>query len=241
MNFASAIMANTVIESCDSTNDLARQLGEEGAAHGTWISARAQTGGRGRLGRHWQSLEGNLFLSIIVRPEHKALWTWVPLATAVALAETLGSMFSEIPVRVKWPNDLWVKGAKLGGILCEAVGGREGSFIAIGIGLNCAASPENLDQPATSLTAEAGRRIIADELRAEIVSSVLRWMDLDRQRIARGYDERAALLPGSAIEWAEGSRRGNILGLGPSGELRVSSKGGELSLFAEDVKIRAER
>ena len=136
------MIANQVIESCESTNDLARELGEAGYPHGTWISARQQSRGRGRLGRQWQSIEGNLFLSIIVRPEMRELWTWVPMATAIAIAEALRSLFPELPVQVKWPNDLWVHGKKLGGILCEAVGGRADSFIVIGIGLNCAVAPE---------------------------------------------------------------------------------------------------
>jgi len=234
----------TVIDSCESTNDLARQLGETGAHHGAWISARVQTGGRGRLGRSWQSLEGNLFLSIVVRPERRDLWTWVPLATALAIAETLGAMFPKTPIRVIWPNDLWIDGAKVGGILCEAIGGRPSagdSFIVIGIGLNCAVAPEGLDQAATSFTREVGRRVTADDVRAEIVAGVLRWMDLDRERIIGAYDEVAAFTLGTAIEWAEGSSRGNVVGLGSNGELRVVSEGKEISLFAEDVKIRPSR
>src|SRR5271154_5529206 len=116
-------MLNSVIERCDSTNDLARQLGESGCPHGSWISARVQEKGRGRLGREWQSMEGNLFLSIIVRPEKRSLWTWVPMASAIGAAETLSELYPKLQVRVKWPNDLWADRKKLGGILCEAVGG----------------------------------------------------------------------------------------------------------------------
>ena len=69
---ASMSPANRVVERCVSTNDLARSLGEAGAPHGTWVSAKVQEAGRGRLGRKWESLEGNLFLSLIARLENKS-------------------------------------------------------------------------------------------------------------------------------------------------------------------------
>ncbi|MGZ3687626.1 MAG: biotin--[acetyl-CoA-carboxylase] ligase, partial [Bdellovibrionota bacterium] len=158
------MIANQVVDECESTNDLARALGEAGAPHGTWISARRQTRGRGRAGRDWQSEEGNLFISLVARVKDPALWSWVPLAAAVAVTRAVGRDFPEIPVRIKWPNDLWVRNRKLGGILCEGVGTRE-AFIVIGIGLNCASAPEILERPATSLSECANRPVTADVLR----------------------------------------------------------------------------
>jgi BirA family biotin operon repressor/biotin-[acetyl-CoA-carboxylase] ligase len=75
-----------IVDRCSSTNDLARKLGEQGQPHGTWVSARVQEAGRGRLGRVWQGIEGNLFLSIVCRVGPPAIWTWVPLASAVGVA-----------------------------------------------------------------------------------------------------------------------------------------------------------
>ena len=236
------MIANQVIESCESTNDLARELGEAGFPHGTWVSARQQTRGRGRLGRQWQSMEGNLFLSVIVRPDKRELWTWVPMATAIAIAESLRDLYPDIPVQVKWPNDLWVHGKKLGGILCEAVGARGDSFIVIGIGLNCAVAPEGLDQATTSVSAERGEVTSADDVRLAVIRNVLQWMNLDASLIASAYERLAAFPPGSRIQWSEGAEQGAVVGLGPSGELRVTKASGEaVSLFAEDVKIRASR
>ena len=233
-------LADTVIDSCDSTNDLARELGEAGCAHGTWISARSQTRGRGRLGREWQSMEGNLFLSIVVKPENRELWTWIPMATAIGVAEALRSLFPGFQAQVKWPNDLWVDGKKLGGILCEAVGSRGHSFVIIGIGLNCAGAPEGLDQLTTSVTAERGKTTTADDVRTAVIRHVLDWMKLDSARIRGAYESLAAFPPGTRIQWAEGAQSGAVIGLGPSGELQVKKSSGEtVSLFAEDVKIRA--
>jgi biotin-[acetyl-CoA-carboxylase] ligase BirA-like protein len=239
----SPVAANQVVDRCDSTNDLARGLGEQGAPHGSWISARIQEKGRGRLGREWQSVEGNLFLSLVARLSEKSLWTWVPLGTAVAVARTLTAAYPTLDIRIKWPNDLWVGGAKLGGILCEAVGGREGSFLVIGLGLNCAYAPEGLDQATVSLSAAlAPQRLIADDIRADIIRTLLGTLhELSTEGtwgIVRDYERWAALKPGSAIEWGE-NKTGIVRGLGPSGELLVDSEEGvPLRLYAEDVRVR---
>jgi biotin-(acetyl-CoA carboxylase) ligase len=196
------------------------------------------------LGREWQSLEGNLFLSILVRPEKKALWTWIPMATAIAVIEALRDLFPELSAPseaalVKWPNDLWIDRKKAGGILCEAVGGRGESFVVIGIGLNCVDAPQGLDQLTISLSEKIGRRITANEVRETIVSHVLSWMDLDAQRISSAYEKLAAFRPGTRIQWADGAQTGAVMGLGPVGELKVKISDGELvSLYAEDVKVR---
>ena len=254
----SAAFANRVLDRCTSTNDLARQLGEQGAPHGTWVSAKIQERGRGRLGRQWQSLEGYLFLSTVARIEEKALWTWVPLTAAVAVARTLTKYFPELEgqVRIKWPNDLWLMkptgGAKLGGILCEAVGNPIGSFIIIGLGVNCAFAPEVPDQPTASLSeAIALKRVTAEGIRETVIQSLHITLDeLNRagtQSIIRDYERWAALRPGQDIEWTHPSQlgaqgalaHGVISGLGALGELCVLDQyGKEIKLFAEDVRVR---
>lgn len=230
------MIANEVVESCASTNDLARMLGEAGYPHGTWVSAREQTGGRGRLGRTWQSMRGNLFLSVVVRVGARERWTWIPIAAAGAIADELAR---ERPVSIKWPNDLWLGQAKLGGILCEAVGSKDGAFVIVGIGVNCASAPQGLDQPAASLG------LAVDEVRPRVLRAVLGGVEelaahgpaLCKQR----YERFAALRPGTWIEWGEDSD-GQVRGLGDSGELLVTDRAGELrKLFAEDVKVRPSR
>ena len=239
--------ANQVIDFCDSTNDLARVLGEKGSPHGTWISARKQGAGRGRLGRKWESLEGNLLLSMIARIESKSVWTWVPMAAALGAARAVREMDSRIDLRIKWPNDLWIGGRKTGGILCEAVGNSSGSFIIIGLGLNCAHAPEGLDQETTSLSLASGRAIIADDVRMKVIEGVLRSLEIlvgpnGTALIAEEYARLAALAPGTRITWTtsqNGEQTGQVLGLGSIGELLVGGANGEtLRLYAEDVKVR---
>jgi BirA family biotin operon repressor/biotin-[acetyl-CoA-carboxylase] ligase len=247
----SAVVANTVVDSCGSTNDLARRLGEDGFPHGTWVSARTQSSGRGRVGREWRSLPGNLFLSVLARPARRDIWTWIPLAAAVGVARAVGAELPGLDLRIKWPNDLWLGRAKAGGILCEGVGTAGGSFVVIGLGLNCARAPEGpefADRPAVSL---GGAEDLVDRVRPVALAGILEALRELEERgpaaIGEAYAARAALAPGSAIAWTPGAdgdeRAGEVLGLGPDGELRVRLAGtGELvRLYAEEVRIKAAR
>src|SRR5579885_3305861 len=228
-----------VVDAVVSTNDLARELGRAGAPSGSWVSARRQTGGRGRLGRRWESLEGNLFLSMVARGVPRASLTWIPLAAGVAAAQAIAGLSPEVRVGLKWPNDLRVGEAKLGGILCEA----SDDFVVIGIGINCARAPEGLDQETTSLAEEAGRELTADSLRPALVAelrSVLGELATRGWRgIADAYESLSVLSAGTEIEWS--GARGQVLGLGEHGELQVKrSDGAVVRLFAEDVRaVRA--
>ncbi len=234
------LATNLILDSCDSTNTLAKQLGEKGALHGAWISARKQKAGRGRQGREWVSEEGNLFLSIIVRPRKKSNWTWIPLVTAIAVCEAIESKWPELEVRAKWPNDLWIEGRKLGGILCEGVGsGDQDSFVVIGIGLNCLSSPTGLDQETISLSEALGQKITADQVREFVIEAVLKWMKnletFSSEKLIQSYERYSALKSGSEIQWQGGS--GIVTGLSLSGELNVINDHGlQQKLVTEEIR-----
>ena len=164
---------NQTVESCSSTNDLAKQLAEQEYPHGTWISARFQEQGRGRLGRKWESVPGNLYLSYVIRDVPNATWTWVPLTIASAAVRFLRERFPTLDIRLKWPNDVWIQGAKLAGVLCEGSFRGEQSFIVAGLGLNCVGSPSFLDRETTSLSAVTQRLISADDIRTPIRAVIL--------------------------------------------------------------------
>ncbi len=122
----------------DSTNTQARRLAEAGAAEGEVVVAEAQSQGRGRLGRVWQSPPfANLYLSILLRPNlPPANAPQITLMAAVALAETV-EFFLGRPAAIKWPNDLLIDGKKLAGILTEAACDSERvEYVILGIGLN---------------------------------------------------------------------------------------------------------
>src|SRR5438270_4397628 len=112
----------------DSTNSRAREMASAGAPHGTLVTAAEQTAGRGRQGRTWSAAAGRALLcSLVVRDPPRLL----PLATGVAVAETVGDR-----AVLKWPNDVLLDGRKVGGILVE--GRPQEGWAVIGIGLNVA-------------------------------------------------------------------------------------------------------
>jgi BirA family biotin operon repressor/biotin-[acetyl-CoA-carboxylase] ligase len=125
------------LEEVGSTLDVAHALANDGAAAGTLILADAQTAGRGRMGRPWISEPGaGLWLTLIERPRDAAALDVLSLRIGLALAPVLDA-WTEQPVLLKWPNDLYVGARKLGGILIEARW-RQGSpdWVAIGVGIN---------------------------------------------------------------------------------------------------------
>lgn len=132
-----------------STNADLLQRAAEGAPEGLWLRADSQDGGRGRMGRTWDSPAGNLFASTIVRL--KPLDPPAPtlaFVASLAVYDTVHLIAPECPVVIKWPNDvLSVNGAKLCGVLLE----RTGDAVIIGIGINLVWSPENLDRAVTNL------------------------------------------------------------------------------------------
>ena len=127
----------------DSTNERAKELALSGAPHGTLVTAGEQTAGRGRQGRTWTAAPGEaLLMSIVLRELRPTL----PLGAAVAICEAL-----PVECAIKWPNDIWVDGRKLAGILVE--GRPQEGWAVLGIGLNVStrAFPPELSGIATSL------------------------------------------------------------------------------------------
>ena len=143
------------LDEVDSTNAEAKRRAAEGAEDGTLIWAHRQTAGYGRQGRGWASASGNLFLSLIVRPDcalaEAAQFSFI---TAVALGEAFGSVAPPmIEVTYKWPNDVLLNGRKAAGILLESKGDAEQrlEWLVIGLGANVNSDPTETRLPATSL------------------------------------------------------------------------------------------
>lgn len=176
---------------------------------------------------------------MVARLQSKEWITWVPLAIAVGTLRAIRNLDPALGLKIKWPNDLHLRGAKVGGILCESVGSKNQSFAVLGAGINCAYAPEGIDQPVSCLN------LSADRIRLPIVEAwktVLREVESGNLDGIRGeYERHSVLQPGTQIEWVSVGvkRRGVVEGLGFFSELQVKSEGEMLSLFAEDVKIHA--
>lgn len=168
-----------VYDRVGSTNDVAKELGREGKANHTVVFAREQTAGRGRRGRVWHSPPGNLYVSLLLRPDAPApraaqLGFIAALGLGDALLDIAGRA---IDPRYKWPNDVLVRGRKLAGILLESETGADGrlDFVVIGVGVNILAMPENVEYPSTSLAAEGITGVTPADVLAAFAYRFGRW------------------------------------------------------------------
>ena len=139
-----------------STNDEARGLAENGAPGNSAVWALEQTAGRGRRGREWASPPGNLYVSLLLRPECKiAEAAQLSLVAALGLGDAISEYVAPSRVRNKWPNDVLVDGRKIAGLLLESSsnGGGAVDWVVVGCGVNVANSPDLREYAATSLNA----------------------------------------------------------------------------------------
>jgi BirA family biotin operon repressor/biotin-[acetyl-CoA-carboxylase] ligase len=144
------------LDRVDSTNDEARRMAEAGAQPGLVVLAGQQTSGRGRHGRAWASPLGNLYASVLLGVEGPiAASAQLSFVAGLALADAIeGYAPGGVALRLKWPNDVLIGGAKVAGILLESVGRANGAGAAgviVGTGVNIVSSPRETPYPATSL------------------------------------------------------------------------------------------
>ena len=166
------------LKTVDSTQKIAHQWAREGAPEGAAVIAEEQTAGRGRLGRSWHSPPGSgIWMSLILRPP-------IPIARApqLTLMASVGitrALIHEtgLPVRIKWPNDLLIRGKKVCGILTELRGEQDRvHYVVLGAGINVNIDegtwPPDLRDRVTSLSAEAGRAFRRSSLIAAILEAL---------------------------------------------------------------------
>jgi BirA family biotin operon repressor/biotin-[acetyl-CoA-carboxylase] ligase len=160
-----------------STNDIARELAETGAPEGTLVTARRQRAGRGRRGNTWESLEGNIFLSLILRPDsppQKA--AQLSFVAAVTVGDLVAARTVSRDVALKWPNDVLCGGKKISGILLEAGPSTSDriQWLIVGIGLNVVQTPTGQGN-ATSLKNEGDNAADPENVIADFCERFLAW------------------------------------------------------------------
>ena len=161
----------------DSTNSEARRLAEAGEAGPIWIIAEKQTAGRGRRGRSWETLSGNLAATLLLRPKaSREAVGQLSFAAALAVADVAAHFAPAAAITVKWPNDVLADGRKLAGILLESGTDSTAGWLAVGIGINLAAAPEGTEFPATALAEFAGAPSPDDAL-ALLAARFVHWYD----------------------------------------------------------------
>ncbi|BCO10212.1 biotin--[acetyl-CoA-carboxylase] ligase [Desulfolithobacter dissulfuricans] len=185
----------------DSTNVLALEMGARGAPHRTVILAERQRCGQGQRGRSFSSPAGGLYCSLILRPNlSPGRLPCITLATGLACCQSLERLASVRP-GIKWPNDLYLGGRKLAGILSQSHGfpGADDFFVVLGIGINIntelTAFPASLRPQVTSLFHITGRcfdleqvaRTVALEVTAVVEKLETRWDSLLAKFAAHDY------------------------------------------------------
>lgn len=213
----------------DSTNEEAKR--KQGTLpHECIICARTQTAGKGRLGRTWCDAPGDsLLMSVLYKENIPAL---LPLRAGLAVLDTLSCLGMD-DVLLKWPNDVYVSGKKLCGILCE---GSPGAYAVVGIGLNIgqrAFSPQ-LSGTATSLYSEGLDGIDTNELMLDIAAHLSRFYNLPDEEIITRY--RAACLNiGKTV--TSGDVRGVCTDISGDGSLLVKTDDGVVTIGSGEVCI----
>jgi len=227
------------LDATDSTNEEAKRLARAGAPDKTVVWARSQTGGKGRAGRAWVSPPGNLYVSLILRPEVPAMQAAeLGFVAALALVQALDELAPGLDLAFKWPNDVLLAGRKLAGILIEtesqaALGIDRGpDWLVLGIGVNVASAPAGTEFPATSLAGECAATVTVEGLLSAFVGSFLDWMTAWR---LRGF--AALRAPWLARAWGGGqvitvrlpkaTLRGTFVDLDADGALILGLDSGE--------------
>jgi BirA family biotin operon repressor/biotin-[acetyl-CoA-carboxylase] ligase len=239
-----------VFDQLDSTQDEARRLAAEGCAEGVLVWAQEQTAGRGRLDRRWLSPPGaGLLFSVVLRPplppEAAAFLT---IAAGVGVASALREVVGAGPaIRLKWPNDAYLDGRKLGGILAEAeVAGGAVAHVVLGVGINLLRPPGGYDpglenEPA-ALSDALGSYALLDQavVLARILGGIEGAYDLviadELERVRRRWVELSdtigrpvrAELDGGLVE-------GTAVDLAPDGGLVIEAGGQRLTVRSGEV------
>lgn len=163
-------------DTLDSTNDEAKRLAKNGAAHGAVVWAKKQTAGRGRYGRPWVSEEGNLFASMLLAPSCDAgALPQLSFVAGIAAQEALAPLLPDKKVSCKWPNDILVDGKKFAGILLESFEYEGRRWVIIGFGVNVNSHPDEVMFPATSLCEEGVEIISAKIVLSRFIHHFIEW------------------------------------------------------------------
>lgn len=231
----------------DSTQALAHQAAQAGAAEGLVVLADEQRAGKGRLGRRWLAPFGaSLLLSILLRPH-------LPVAQAGRLTMCAGLGAAEavetltgLAVQLKWPNDLYLAGKKLAGLLTEtSLDGGQLVYAVVGLGLNVNvlfAADDELAATATSLAMVLGREVD----RVALLEAVLQRIEARYQDLRHGTSpapawEARLLGMGESVQvtLTQGVMTGTAAGVTPDGALLLQTVDGVMhTIWAGDVTAR---
>ena len=222
-----------------STNTLALDYARAGELGPLWITAGEQTAGRGRHGRTWHSPAGNLHATrlIVAAPPAERL-TGLAFVAAVAVHQAVAGLLPEPArsrLRLKWPNDVMVDGAKLSGILVEVERVGAGFAAAVGIGVNVAGQPDRTGRASLAgLGAVRRPAEVFDRVGARFEERLAEWDDGRGFAAIRASWLARSMPAGTPTTVAVGADRvsGSFRGLADDGALLVELAGGRIRRIA---------
>ncbi len=230
-----------------STNDDAKELARAGAPGLTAVLASRQTGGRGRLGRTWESPSGGVYLSVVLRPEiapHEA----APLAPVCALGVARGVERLGVPeAAVKWPNDVMLEGGKLAGVLVEVSAESDAlEWAVIGVGLNVRRPEVGAAGAAYLAEAPGGQTVRLPEAAAALLECIVEAVaDMEAGgfgSLRTEYEGRMAFLGAAAVVRDRSGATvasGSIAGVDDEARLLLrDAAGGTRAVTAGEVTLR---
>ncbi|WP_249866183.1 biotin--[acetyl-CoA-carboxylase] ligase [Paenibacillus konkukensis] len=234
----------------DSTNNVARELVQQGAQEGTLVVAEQQLAGRGRLGRKWHSPKGKgLWMTLILKPRIPLHFTpQLTLLVAVALCRSLRQITS-LPIGIKWPNDLLIDGKKISGILLESSAEEENlNYVVAGVGIGVNLLPDDypddeLRAKATSLAIEAGHTMDRSEILVAFLQELESLYDIYHEQ---GFGPIKLLWEALSVslnrpvtcQTPKGLAEGTSLGIDESGALIVKLQDGTVTKwYSGDIQF----
>ncbi|MDD3694746.1 MAG: biotin--[acetyl-CoA-carboxylase] ligase [Lentisphaeria bacterium] len=228
-----------------SSNKALMQISEGSASEGLLLVCEEQTAGRGRENRPWFSPPGkNLYFSLLLRPSlPQRRLPELALLSAIALRRALQQALPQTEFGLKWPNDLWLQGRKISGILCESgMNAQHGLRAVIGIGLNVNCSihdfPAELQDKVTSLQICSGKKFNRAKLLAAILLQLekyyQRWLQSDSLAPFLPEWEQADIFRGKTVCVKQTRQEvcGLSLGLAEDGRLKIQLPDGSIKLIS---------
>ncbi|MDP2329174.1 MAG: biotin--[acetyl-CoA-carboxylase] ligase [Reyranella sp.] len=224
------------LDSVGSTNDEAARLAETGAAEGTVVWAREQTGGRGRRGRHWASPVGNLYSSTILRPDCTA-------AHAAELGFVAALAVSDVvpagrEVRVKWPNDVMVDGGKIAGILLESSIGQGGlvEHVVAGIGINVGFAPQLPEMRYPGAALGGSVEVALEKFTHAFAARLAKWRRGGFEAVREAWLAKAGPIGAKVdVKLGEELVRGRFAGLDHEGALLLDTTAGPRKIVSGEL------
>lgn len=236
-------------ESTDSTNLEARRRAEANAPHGACVTADFQEAGRGRMDRRWVGPPGAcLLFSVLLRPSLAIYEVFgLTLLASLAVCRAIESI-SDLRPMIKWPNDVYLEGRKLAGVLTEfASRAEQVEHVVVGVGLNVNLNAKQLGQmgqPAASLMQATGQAWDRGLLLAEVLgqmSGLYHDFTQGRSHDLRAQYESRFMLADQRVKVIDGDQttHGIARGLGADGALLLELDSGEtITIRHGDVSLR---